>query len=73
MRQRRLLQCRITLESGVVEFYGILGHAKALSDFFLSHLLGIELDDLSYVAHTCCFIRHDLLGLLKRKNYDIKN
>ena len=56
-----------------IKLSGVPGHANALSDFFLSHLLGIKLDDLSYVAHTCCLIRHDLLSLLKRINYDIKN
>lgn len=35
--------------------------------------LGIELDNLTYFTHTCCFIGHDSLSLLKRKNYDIRN
>jgi hypothetical protein len=33
----------------------------------------MEFDDLSYFAHTNCFIRHDFLSLLKRKIYDFKN
>ena len=44
-----------------VQFYGVLGHAKALTDFFLTHLLGIEFDNLTYFAHTDRFIRHDFL------------
>ncbi|MDQ3048603.1 MAG: hypothetical protein M3R27_13725, partial [Bacteroidota bacterium] len=33
---------------------------------------GFSIKPLSHVAHTCCFIRHDLLSLLKRKNHDSK-
>ena len=56
-----------------VQFYSVLGHTKALTDFFLTHLLGIEFDDLSYFTHTDRFIRHDFLSLLMQIKYNISN